>query len=84
LFSSLVNSDFLSLSLCLFLCLCSQSLFSLFCYFVSLSGAVLFYCGRNVGQGGYANSCGKCDGHCGPVDGCQCRACFVLDHPTSK
>ena len=39
---------------------------------------ILIYCGRNVGQSGYNNPCGECDGRCGPIRGCQCLACFEL------
>eukprot|EP00808_Paulinella_micropora_P007708 g3368.t1 len=28
---------------------------------------MLHYCGRDVGQSGYENSCGGCDGRCGPT-----------------
>ena len=38
----------------------------------------MIYCGRNVGQKGYFNPCGTCDGRCGPSNGCQCHACFEL------
>ena len=37
------------------------------------------YCGRMVGMRGYEQSCGRCDGRCGPTNGCQCRACFAVD-----
>jgi hypothetical protein len=40
---------------------------------------VRYYCGRRVGQTGYANACGNCDGKCGPGNGCQCSACFALN-----
>jgi len=40
--------------------------------------SVRYYCGRLVGQGGYASPCGHCDGRCGPTNGCQCRACAAL------
>jgi hypothetical protein len=38
-----------------------------------------WYCGRYVGQNGYANACGYCDGRCGPDNGCQCHSCFALN-----
>lgn len=45
------------------------------------NGAVLHYCGRKAGEhSGYANACGKCDGTCGPEDGCQCKGCWAIDH----
>ena len=34
-----------------------------------------FYCGADVGSEGYAAFCGRCDGRCGPSNGCQCRSC---------
>eukprot|EP00808_Paulinella_micropora_P007329 g80892.t1 len=43
----------------------------------------LHYCGRHVGQSGYANACGRCDGRCGPNNGCQCKACHAMDFPAS-
>jgi hypothetical protein len=39
----------------------------------------LRYCGANVGQSGYHQPCGRCDGRCGPNSGCQCQACHALD-----
>ena len=44
----------------------------------SHSKKILIYCGRNVGEEGYKNYCGDCDGRCGPNNGCQCLACFDL------
>lgn len=42
------------------------------------------YCGRAVGQRGYFNGpCRGCNGTCGPHNGCQCVACFLLDNPTA-
>ena len=40
-----------------------------------------YYCGRNVGQAGYAHASGHSDGRCGPTNGDQCHACFVLNRP---
>eukprot|EP00808_Paulinella_micropora_P014537 g75808.t1 len=42
------------------------------------------YCGRHVGQSGYANPCGRCDGRCGPTNGCQCKACYEMDNPSAS
>ena len=42
------------------------------------------YCGRYVGQGGYQKPCGRCDGKCGPTNGCQCKACFAIDEVEDK
>lgn len=39
---------------------------------------IMIYCGRIIGQSGYKNPCGSCDGRCGPTNGCQCIACFEL------
>eukprot|EP01031_Cornospumella_fuschlensis_P034715 gene34715-42036_t len=39
----------------------------------------LFYCGRHVGRRGYPSPCSRCDGKCGPDNGCQCTACFALE-----
>ena len=46
------------------------------------NGRRLHYCGRAVGTVNYepAGGCGKCDGVCGPENGCQCRACYKLDN----
>jgi hypothetical protein len=44
------------------------------------SQAIRHYCGRSVGQAGYQDPCGGCDGVCGPGNGCQCKSCFLLDH----
>jgi hypothetical protein len=40
------------------------------------------YCGRRVGQDGYHQPCGSCDGRCGPTNGCQCKSCYDLDMET--
>ena len=45
------------------------------------TGAQRHYCGRNVGHSRYANQCRTCNGNCGPSNGCQCRACFIIDNP---
>jgi len=37
-----------------------------------------YYCGREVGQTGYQNPCGSCDGRCGPTNGCQCKSCYAF------
>jgi len=40
-----------------------------------------FYCGRKIVK------CSCCDGHCGPDDGCNCKACIWLDiqgNPNAK
>lgn len=40
------------------------------------------YCGRAIGQRGYFNGpCRGCNGSCGPSNGCQCTACFLMDNP---
>ena len=45
--------------------------------------SVAYYCGRNVGQSGYAeSSCRSCDGRCGPDNGCQCKACARISIPS--
>ena len=43
------------------------------------SKQVRHYCGRFVGQRGYASACVDCDGRCSPDTGCQCTSCFNLD-----
>jgi hypothetical protein len=43
------------------------------------SKSIRHYCGRTVGQAGYQEPCGGCDGVCGPTNGCQCKSCFLLD-----
>ena len=35
-----------------------------------------YYCGANIEV---CNIDGCCNGSCGPNDGCNCRACMVLD-----
>lgn len=45
----------------------------------STSAVYRFYCGRNVGRRNYHNQCSRCDGHCGPANSCQCRACYALE-----
>ena len=47
-------------------------------------GKQVHYCGRNVGQSGYYNPCGMCDGRCGPTNGCQCKACAVMDDESTR
>jgi len=42
------------------------------------SRQTVFYCGRRVGNVGYHNPCGTCDGRCGPTNGCQCKSCYRL------
>ena len=42
--------------------------------FVPLSANELWYCGRYK----YQCKCGKCDGRCGPTNGCPCDACYGL------
>jgi len=42
-------------------------------------GKYRFYCERYVGCNGYAKNCTVCDGRCGPGNGCQCAACYLLD-----
>lgn len=37
------------------------------------------YCGRFIGQDGYHEACGSCDGRCGPNNGCQCESCYNYD-----
>jgi hypothetical protein len=46
------------------------------------NGRRLHYCARKVGTIHYTptGGCGQCDGVCGPENGCQCRACYKLDH----
>lgn len=38
----------------------------------------VYYCGKFVGQSGYHQACGNCDGRCGPSAGCQCKSCYRL------
>jgi hypothetical protein len=47
-------------------------------------GKMLTYCGREVGQSGYDHPCPKCDGRCGPDNGCQCESCLMLDQETKR
>ena len=47
--------------------------------------AQLHYCGRDVGEDAYYRPHGDCAspfcvGICGPKRGCQCRACYSIDH----
>ena len=42
------------------------------------------YCGTECGQSGYWNSCGNCDGFCGPNNGCQCVSCHELDEEVRR
>jgi hypothetical protein len=34
----------------------------------------LYYCGRRMGH----CRCGKCDGRCGPTNGCPCEGCLAV------
>lgn len=43
-----------------------------------------WYCGKKVGQSGYAESCGEGDGTFGTNEGCQCLSCALLDVPKGK
>jgi hypothetical protein len=47
------------------------------------SNSIRHYCGRTVGQAGYQDSCGGCNGVCGPTNGCQCKSCYLLDAASS-
>jgi thiol-disulfide isomerase/thioredoxin len=47
-------------------------------------GKKMHYCGRAVGQSGYHDPCGDCDGRCGPTNGCQCKACAVMDDDSCR
>lgn len=38
---------------------------------------MIFYCGKGVNC--YASGCTRCDGRCGPNNGCQCEACYELE-----
>lgn len=42
-------------------------------------GKLRMYCGLFVDQSGYMNPCGRCNGRCGPNNGCQCKSCYELD-----
>ena len=41
---------------------------------------LVFYCGQIVGQKDYHNPCGRCDGRCGPSNGCQCVWCYEANN----
>lgn len=42
--------------------------------FTKKKPAALWYCGKTKNQ----CKCGKCNGTCGPSNGCPCQACYAL------